>query len=129
MEILLDTHIFLWYINGDKQLSGKYCDLIRDYKNNVYISPVSIWECIIKQELGKLTLKEKAGSFLVKEREKHKFQSLPLIEKDIYLLHKLPDIHKDPFDRLLICQALSNDFTFLTEDSLVKKYEFKSIQL
>lgn len=129
MEILLDTHIFLWYINGDKQLSNKYCDLIRDYKNNVYVSPVSVWECIIKQELGKLTLKEKAGSFLVKERVKHKFLSLPLVENDIQLLHKLPDIHKDPFDRLLICQAISNDLTLITEDNLVKKYGFKSLNL
>jgi PIN domain nuclease of toxin-antitoxin system len=123
MEIILDTHIFLWYITGDSHLTINNLNLIRDIKNTIFISPVSIWECIIKQEIGKLDLKDKAGFYLAEERERHNFVSLTFKEKDLTILHNLPDLHKDPFDKLLICQAVSNNYKFITNDKLIRQYD------
>jgi PIN domain nuclease of toxin-antitoxin system len=122
MKILLDTHIFLWFISGDTQLSTNVRDSIRDPDNEVYLSAVSIWEAIVKHQLGKLPLAEPPETYLPKQRDLHQIASLPLDESSVIQLAKLPPLHRDPFDRMLICQALQNGLTIVTVDSAVRAY-------
>lgn len=122
MRILLDTHIFLWFISGDVQLSTNVRDAIRDPDNEVYLSAVSVWEAIVKYQLGKLPLPESPETYLPKQRDLHQIASLALEESSVIQLAKLPLLHRDPFDRMLICQALQNGLTIATVDSAVRAY-------
>jgi len=106
MKILLDTHIFLWYISKDKQLPESICDAIRNPDNEVYLSVISLWEAIIKYQLGKLPLPEPPETYLPRQRDLHQISSLNLNESSVAQLAQLPNLHRDPFDRMLICQAL-----------------------
>ena len=122
MRILLDTHIFLWFISGDNQLSTDVRDAIRDPDNEVYLSSVSVWEAIVKYQLGKLPLPEHPETYLPKQRRLHQIASLALDESSVVQLAKLPPLHRDPFDRMLICQALQNGLTIATVDAAVRAY-------
>lgn len=122
MRILLDTHIFLWFISGDIHLSMDVRDAIRDPDNEVYLSSVSVWEAIVKYQLGKLPLPEPPETYLPKQRDLHQIASIGLDESSVIQLAKLPPLHRDPFDRMLICQALQNGLTIATVDSAVRAY-------
>jgi PIN domain nuclease of toxin-antitoxin system len=122
MRILLDTHIFLWFISGDIQLSTSIRDTIRDPDNEVYLSSVSIWEAIVKYRIGKLPLPEPPETYLPKQRDLHQISSLALDESSVVQLAKLPPLHRDPFDKMLICQALQNGLIIATVDAAVRAY-------
>lgn len=122
MRILLDTHIFLWFISGDAQLPTDVRDAIREPDNEVYLSSVSVWEAIVKYQLGKLPLPESPETYLPKQRSLHQIASLDLDESSVIQLAKLPPLHRDPFDRMLICQALQNGLTIATVDAAVRIY-------
>ena len=108
MRILLDTHIFLWFISGDTQLQKDIRDAIREPNNEIYLSAVSVWEAIVKYQLGKLPLPEHAETYLPKQRDRHQITSLSLEGNSVIQLSKLQLLHRDPIDRMLICQALQN---------------------
>ena len=122
MKVLIDTHIFLWYITADKRIKKRYVELISDLNNEVYLSVASVWECIIKSQLGKLVLPDKPSRYIPEKRQLH--QILPLeIEENVFVyLENLPADHKDPFDRIIISQALQNNMKLITEDQQIKKY-------
>lgn len=122
MKILLDTHIFLWFISGDTQLSTDVRDVIRDLDHEIYLSAISVWEAIVKYQLGKLPLPEHPETYLPKQRDLHQIASLALDENSVIQLAELPPLHRDPFDRMLICQALQNGLTIATVDSAVRAY-------
>lgn len=122
MRILLDTHIFLWFISGDTRLSTDLRDAIRDLDNEVYLSSVSVWEAVVKYQLGKLSLPETPDTYLPQQRDRHQIASLALDESSVVQLAKLPPLHRDPFDRMLICQALQNGLTIATVDAAVRAY-------
>lgn len=127
MKILLDTHIFLWFISGDYRLSTDVQDAIRDCDNQVYLSVVSIWESIVKYQLGKLPLPESPEIYLPKQRDRHEIANLDLDEGSVAQLINLPSLHKDPFDRMLICQALQHGLTIATVDSAIRAYSVSVI--
>jgi len=118
MQILLDTHLYIWWLKDDHQLSKQARTKITN-ADVVYVSSVSIWEAAIKIQLGKLDAKIHE---LVEAIEQEGFVELPLHAKQTALITKLPDIHRDPFDRMLIAQAMSEPLRFLTSDALLKKY-------
>lgn len=122
MNLLLDTHVFLWFISEDKQLPQNMRDVIRHPDNEVYLSVVSLWETIIKYQLGRLPLPQPPEIYLPTQRKKHLIASLPVIEADVARLAQLPPIHRDPFDRLLICQALEHNMTLVTVDNMIHEY-------
>ena len=122
MKFLLDTHIFLWFISGDTRLPADWRDLIRDAGNDVYLSVVSLWEAIIKYHLGKLPLPESAENYLPTQRIKHQIASLSLNETSVRRLAALPPVHRDPFDRMLVCQALEHNLTIVTVDDAFQAY-------
>ena len=127
MKILLDTHIFLWFISGDRRLSTDLQDTIRDTDNAVYLSAVSVWESIIKYQLGKLPLPESPETFLPKQRNLHEIASLAVDETSVIQLAQLPPLHRDPFDRMLIAQALQNGLTIATVDGAIRAYSVEVI--
>ena len=106
MRLLLDTHTFLWFISGDPRLPRDLHDAVRDTANDVFLSPVSLWECSVKHALGKLPLPGAPEVYLPDQRRRHGIETLPLAESHVAKLGSLPALHRDPFDRMLICQAL-----------------------
>lgn len=122
MKLLLDTHVFLWFISGDARLPAVMQEGIRDLNNEVYLSVVSLWEAMIKHQLGKLPLPEVPERYLPLQRERHQIASLPLDEASVVHLASLPALHRDPFDRILICQALGYGLTIVTVDDLIRAY-------
>jgi PIN domain nuclease of toxin-antitoxin system len=122
MRLLLDTNIFLWFLNGDPQLSNQFRDRIQDPNNEVFLSVVSVWEATIKYQLGKLPLPESPEIYLPRQRTVHLIESLPIDEETIAQLIGLPPIHRDPFDRLLICQAIQHNLAIVSVDSAIRQY-------
>lgn len=122
MKILLDTHIFLWFISEDIRLSRDKNKTILNPENEVFLSVVSIWECIIKYQLGKLPFPESPETYLPRLRSQHLIKTLAVDENTVKQLIHLPGLHKDPFDRLIICQALEHNFQIMTEDKIVLAY-------
>ena len=121
MRLLLDTHIFLWYITGDQRLSRHFRESIEN-ADAVFVSVVSIWEAVIKYTLGKLPLPEAPHPWLSTQREIHGFVSLPVEERSFAHLAELPRHHDDPFDRLLISQAIGGDLLLVTVDPVLARY-------
>ncbi len=122
MKLLLDTHIFLWFISGDSRLPNNFRDAIQDPGNEVHLSVVSLWEIIVKFQLGKLPLPQSPESYIPLQRQRHSIASLPLNEASVTQLAKLPSIHRDPFDRIMICQALEHQMTIVTVDHAFPSY-------
>ena len=127
MKFLLDTCVFLWFISGDKRLSKSLRERICNPENEIFLSTVSIWESIVKYQLGKLPLPEPPAKYLPAQRKKHKISSLPLDEGSVVRLSNLPAIHRDPFDRMLICQAIEHHLTLITVDDFIRSYPLKTV--
>lgn len=127
MKLLLDTHIFLWFISANPKLSTPVLNAIRDPNNEVYLSVVSIWESIVKYQLNKLTLPQSPEIYLPQQRVRHQIASLSLDEDSVAQLIKLPLLHGDPFDRMLICQALHHRLTIATVDQKIRAYSISVI--
>ena len=97
-------------------------DNIRDPEHEVYLSVVSIWEAIVKHQLGKLPLPQSAAHYLPQQRERHQIASLALDEASVARLETLPLLHRDPFDRMLVCQALEHQLVIVTVDRIIRAY-------
>lgn len=104
MKLLLDTHIFLWYISADTRLPPPILRAVRNSNNEVYPSVVSLWEIIIKYQLGKFSLPASPELYVPLQRRRHLVYSLDVDEASVAELVKLPAHHRDPFDRLLVCK-------------------------
>ena len=127
MRIILDTHIFLWLIDEDPRLTEDKVQIIINPKNEVFLSVASVWECVIKYQIGKLQFSQSPEIYLPRQRSKHLIKSLEISENTIKQLVKLPMIHKDPFDRLIICQSLEWDLTIVTEDRAILNYPYLNL--
>jgi PIN domain nuclease of toxin-antitoxin system len=127
VKLLLDTCTFLWFTKGSKELSSNAIDVFSNPKNEVYLSAVSAWEINVKYKLGKLHLPLSPELFIPKERKRHIIRPLDLSEKDTLHLCKLPTPHKDPFDRMLVCQAIEHRLTILTPDPLITQYPIRHL--
>jgi len=122
VRILLDTCTFLWLVTDAPALSDTVRELFADVENEVYLSAVSTWEIALNHALGRLPLPGPPERYVPAQRAKHKIAFLPLHEEATLSLKRLPRIHKDPFDRMLICQALVHNLVILTPDPLVSQY-------
>ena len=126
MRCLLDTCTFLWIIAGAKELSPAAKELFADPANEVLLSVVSVWEFSVKKALGRLPLPSAVDHFVVEQRDQHGIAALPLHERAVLHLHKLPALHRDPFDRMLVCQAIEHDCVLLTPDPLITQYPVRT---
>jgi len=122
MKILLDSCEFLWLVSGHPKLSDTIAGAIRDPGNQVYLSVVSYWDISIKHRLGKLPLPQPPAQFIPQQREKHLIAPLVLDEAAIAKLSDLPALHRDPFDRMLICQAQAHGLALASCDPLIRQY-------
>lgn len=127
MNLLADTHILLWFAIDDPKLSAVHKQAIQDPTNLVFFSSVSAAEIAIKYGKGKIDLPRHPSLYVPQLRKQHQFLELPLEEASSLMLADLPLLHKDPFDRLLICQALSHGLTLITDDDLILKYNVPTL--
>ena len=126
MNLLLDTHTFIWWDSNASHLSQKAQALIGDPSNSIYLSLVSIWEIQIKRNLGKLQIRKPIQDILTEQRA-NGVNTLQIEIKHLIELDNLPNHHKDPFDRLLIAQAASEGLTLLTKDKFFQDYQVSVI--
>jgi PIN domain nuclease of toxin-antitoxin system len=126
MNLLLDTHALIWFINGDSQLPGKPVKLIKDLNTKCFVSIASIWEIAIKISLGKLDLN---GGFddISRLMKMYDIDVMPLTFEHIHQLLKLDFHHKDPFDRIIISQGIIEKLPIVTKDENFIKYKVKII--
>lgn len=118
MRLLLDTHVVLWWLTDDPTLSDEVKEQL-DHAPDVHVSVATIWEVAIKQAMGKI---KEPGD--LPERIRHGgFRELPITAEHTIVAGRLPLIHRDPFDRMLIAQALCADLTLVTRDSQVRRYD------
>ena len=127
MKLLLDTCTFLWVVSQPTGLSQVASRAFRDPENEVYLSAVSAWEIAVKHQLGRLPLPEAPERYVPRERERHLIKALPLDEDAVLHVHRLPPLHRDPFDRMLICQALAAMLTLVTPDEQIQRYPVRTL--
>lgn len=118
MRILLDTHVFLWWLNDDEKLSAKGRAMIGSAVD-VYVSSASIWEAAIKVGIGKLDVDIDQ---LVAQIKHSGFRELPITAVHAAMVKNLPEVHRDPFDRILVAQALAEPLRLVTCDGILKGY-------
>lgn len=119
MNLLLDTHTALWWFNEDRLFAGA-ADAIADPDNLVYVSVASIWEISIKQTIGKLAISDEFYMFVYED-----FEPLHITISDARTAGSLPRHHRDPFDRMLVAQALARDLTLVSRDRALSRYGVK----
>lgn len=124
MNLLLDTHVLLWWLDDNPTLSKRARSAIADGKNLVFISAVVIWEIKIKQALGKLKIPLNFRTVL----EEQPFKSLDVTAEHAHAIGELPLRHRDPFDRMLVAQAKTESLTLVTRDIRLKEYEIRLLK-
>lgn len=122
MKLLLDTHVVLWSATAPDRLSAAARACIEDGENDVYVSAVVAWEIAIKQAIGKLDLPQPAEAWLPRVIDKSGFESLDVSVEAALRVRALPWHHRDPFDRLLVAQALATGCTLITQDDALTAY-------
>lgn len=127
MRLLLDTHIFLWFLAGDERLRESARTLLVEPENEVLLSVASLWEIAIKVNLGKLTLDRPFEELIPEQLALLEIDRLPIRMEHLTALLKLPLHHRDPFDRLIISQALAEGLPVLSSDPEFHKYPIEVI--
>ena len=125
-RIILDTSIFLWFLAGDKRLTDQSRELIEDQRNDLCISIASFWEMAIKISLGKLDV---SGGYISAKDAADKLgvTALPISFESLQVLEKLPFMHRDPFDRIIIATALAEGCCVVTSDENFSKYDVATL--
>ena len=122
MKFLLDTHIFLWFLEGNTSLSNRVRSIIEDINNDIYFSCTSYWEICIKISIGKLDLVDNWQAVFDAKMAENRIQWLDITKDHLQRVIDLPWHHRDPFDRLLIAQALSDNLWIATADPAFSAY-------
>ena len=124
MNLLLDTHVLLWWLGDPTALSVRAREAIADPENTVFLSAVVVWEMRIKEAIGKLELPEEFGEVL----DQQPFVALPVTVEHAHAVGRLPAIHSDPFDRMLVAQALCERLTIVTRDGSIPRYPVSTLE-
>jgi PIN domain nuclease of toxin-antitoxin system len=127
MKILLDTHTFLWWITNDPHLSTRASQVIADVSHDVFISAASCWEIAMKAQRGRLILPDTPEKYISQQIHINNFQSLPIYVSHALQVYNLPDLHRDPFDRLLIAQSQVEGFPIVSGDAEIARYDVNVI--
>jgi PIN domain nuclease of toxin-antitoxin system len=122
MRFLIDTHVFLWFINGDGRLSQPVRAAIEDEENEVLMSIASVWEIAIKVSVGKLALGKPFADLIPEQIAENEIELIPVSMDDLKVIAILPLHHRDPFDRLLIAQAMTQGIAIASNDSNFAQY-------
>ena len=124
MAFLLDTHAFLWFVAGDKQLPESIKSKILNINESCYLSVASLWEITIKSQMGKLKL-EISLQELFDYIDRNRIEIIQITYDHLLTLSELPLHHSDPFDRIIVSQAVTENLTLLSKDRGLKKYKIK----
>lgn len=130
MKLLLDTCVYLWVIGLPERLPASLKLTLQDADVDVAVSVVSLWEILIKHGKGQIELATEGRAvlaFLLEQCAAHGLEVLPLLPGDLSPLVRLPPIHRDPFDRLLICQTIEQGLALVTPDAAIRLYPIKTI--
>jgi len=127
VKLLLDTHAFLWWICDDVRLSGRARSLLADGQNEVYFSAASAWELAIKAGAGRIMLPGDPERFVAEQVAANAFQVLPVHIRHALKVFGLPPLHRDPFDRMLIAQAVVEEMPILSADPQLARYPVEII--
>ena len=127
MRMLLDTHTFLWWNLDDPQLSPVAREIMADGGNTLYLSAAAAWEIAIKAAKGRLTLPQPADQYVAERLRLHHIAPLPVEVSHALEVYRLPPIHHDPFDRLLVAQARLEKLPILTADAAIGRYSVEVI--
>jgi PIN domain nuclease of toxin-antitoxin system len=127
MKILLDTCAFLWITTDSEHVTETARAAFRDPGNQIYLSAVSAWEITIKHSAGRLRLPETPAKFIPRRRTDYSLISLPFDEGSALHEAKLPRLHGDPFDRMLICQAMMHGLVLMTPDEMISQYPVRTL--
>ncbi|CAN5868893.1 type II toxin-antitoxin system VapC family toxin [soil metagenome] len=127
MRALLDTHVFLWWINEDPRLSRTAREFLSDEENDLIFSVASVWEMAIKIGSGKLDITGDLGAYVSAYLRENNMEVLQVNLRHAAGIVELPDHHRDPFDRLLVAQALAEDVAIVTIDPQVTRYPVETI--
>lgn len=127
MQYLLDTHTFIWFIQGDNQLSSVAKQLITDLNNDIFLSSVSLWEIAIKTSLNKINLYKPFSALFPNQLVINDINLMPIDYDALNYLVNLPYYHRDPFDRLIISQAITKNIPIITTDSMFANYPVQQI--
>ena len=127
MNLLLDTHIFIWWEIALKNLSARKIQMLQDKSNTLFISLASVWEMQLKIQNGKFSFPKPLPEIIEGQQLINDLQILAITAEHIYELENLPFHHKDPFDRLLIAQAMVENYTIVTDDSNFSAYSVNLI--
>ena len=127
MSYLLDTCIFLWWSLNPELLSDRILNIISDQTNKIYVSSASCWEIVIKYNINRLEIPTSPDTFIIDEIQENSFSVLPITPPHVFELLNLPDIHNDPFDRILIAQSKNERLSFLTNDKIIQRYRVDTI--
>jgi len=127
MRALLDTHTFLWWNLDAPQLSAVVREFIAKGGNEIFLSAASAWEIAIKAAKGRLTLPVPPDQYVADRMRLHRFSALPIELSHALEVYRLPDIHQDPFDRLLIAQSQLEDMPILSGDAEISRYQIEVI--
>jgi len=122
MRVLLDTHVFLWWIADDPQISRTAHDVIQNGSNDLFLSAASAWEMAIKAQIGRLKLPKRPGVFVPEQLARNAITHLPIQLGHALHVFTLPRHHRDPFDRMIIAQAQLEKLSILSSDSQFAKY-------
>lgn len=125
--LLLDTHAFLWWVGDSPQLPARARAAIADPETACVLSLASAWEMAIKAHLGKLRLPKPVALFVPEQLQLNGFAQLEIGFRDVARVEGLPDHHRDPFDRLLIAQALEQDLAVVSRDAVFRKYGVRRV--
>jgi PIN domain nuclease of toxin-antitoxin system len=124
MAFLLDTHTFLWFVSGDPNLPSSVRNKIIDVNQSCFLSSASLWEITIKRQIGKLDLNISLEE-LFEYIDRNQFEIIPITYDHLLTLSNLPFHHRDPFDRLIVSQAIAENLIVISKDKGLKKYKIK----
>lgn len=127
MRLLLDTATFIWMAEGHTKLSATARSLISDASNELFLSAASAWEIAVKHDLGRLELRVPPDEYVCQQRRLHRIEALSIDEVAALQSAKLPNVHRDPFDRILISQAILGGMAIVTPDRLIRKYPVRTV--
>ena len=127
MKLLLDACTFLWVLGGTAGVPGRVAEAFRAPDNEVYLSAASVWEIVIKHASGRLVLPRPPDQLIPVERDARAILPLPIDEESALHVSRLPDLHRDPFDRILVAQAIVHGLTIVTPDPLVLQYPARTM--
>ena len=123
MNALLDTHAFIWWVTDAPQLSTTAKDFIASPNNQIFFSVAGAWEIIIKVGTGKLNIPEEPDPYITSRLTDNRFEVLEIELAHVLQVAKLPDLHRDPFDRIIIAQSQVTEMPILTIDRLIVQYD------